>query len=168
MSAVGVLPGEESKRIDGIDLLRGVSIFFVIMNHVNVRLRVANVAIEQGTFQSLIHALIWNAQYGVQIFFAVSGFLITSNALRRWSSLSSIDLRRFYRLRFARIAPLLLLLLFVLSCLHLMQVKNFVLPARSGGLGRVLFSALALHLNWLEGRRGYLPWWLGRAVVALR
>ena len=26
------------KRLDGIDLLRGLAIFFVLMNHVNIRL----------------------------------------------------------------------------------------------------------------------------------
>ena len=27
------------KRLDGVDLLRGLAIFFVLMNHVNMRLR---------------------------------------------------------------------------------------------------------------------------------
>jgi hypothetical protein len=31
------------KRLDGIDLLRGLSIFFVLMNHINIRLLGADV-----------------------------------------------------------------------------------------------------------------------------
>jgi peptidoglycan/LPS O-acetylase OafA/YrhL len=101
--------------------------------------------------------LIWNAQYGVQIFFAVSGFLITSTALRRWGSPSRISVRDFYVLRFARIGPLLLSLLVILSVLHAARVSDFVVRASTGGLGRALLAALTFHVNVLEARRGYLP-----------
>jgi peptidoglycan/LPS O-acetylase OafA/YrhL len=63
----------------------------------------------------------------------------------------------FYRLRFARIAPLLLGLLVVLSGLHLAHVKHFVVKPETGGLGRALVAALTFHVNLLEARRGYLP-----------
>lgn len=144
-------------RIAGIDLLRGLAIFLVLMNHVNMRLRIAKVPYTAGMNHQLVTALVWNGQLGVQIFFAVSGFLITSTALRRWGSLSNIDIRGFYRLRFARIAPLLLLLLAVLSVLHLAHVKNFVVSPKTGGLGRALLAALTFHVNILEAQRGYLP-----------
>ncbi|HET9088417.1 MAG TPA: acyltransferase [Acidobacteriaceae bacterium] len=103
----------------------------------------------------LVTSLFWNGQFGVQMFFAVSGFLITS--LRRWGSLARVCVRDFYRLRFARIAPLLLLLLAVLSALHLAHVHNFVVSAKTGGLAQALFAALTFHVNVLEARRGYLP-----------
>src|SRR6266404_1390753 len=106
------------KRLDGIDLLRGLSILFVLMNHVNVRLRLAKVPYTDGLPKQFVNSLVYNAQFGVQIFFVVSGFLIASITLRRWGSLSRIGVRDFYRLRFARIAPLLLLLLVFLSVLH--------------------------------------------------
>jgi peptidoglycan/LPS O-acetylase OafA/YrhL len=100
---------------------------------------------------------VWNAQRGVQIFFAVSGFLITSTALRRWGSISRVRIRDFYLLRFARIAPLLLLLLAVLSILHLGHVNHYVVAQKTGGLVRAILAALTLHVNVLEARRGYLP-----------
>jgi peptidoglycan/LPS O-acetylase OafA/YrhL len=34
-------------RIDGVDLLRGLAIFFVLMNHVNMRLLIAKVSSRQ-------------------------------------------------------------------------------------------------------------------------
>ena len=145
------------KRLDGIDLLRGLAIFFVLMNHVNMRLRLAQVPYTHGLAPLLVQSLVWNGGFGVQIFFAISGFLITSISLRRWGSLSEISVRNFYRLRFARIAPLLLLLLLALSGLHLAGVHNFVVPAKTGGLGRALLAALTFHLNLLEAWRGYLP-----------
>lgn len=145
------------KRLDGIDLLRGLAIFFVLMNHVNMRLRLAKIPYTQGLPTQLVHLLVWNGQFGVQMFFAVSGFLITSITLRRWDSLSRVSVRGFYWLRLARIAPLLLLLLTVLSGLHFAQLHDFVVPAKTGGLGRALLAALTFHVNLLEARRGYLP-----------
>lgn len=145
------------KRIDGIDLLRGLAIFFVLMNHVNMRLRLARVPYTQGLHPQLVKSLFWNGQFGVQMFFAVSGFLIASITLRRWGSLSQVSISDFYRLRFARIAPLLLLLLTVLSLLHFTGLHDFVVSAKTGGLGRALVAALTFHVNVLEARRGYLP-----------
>jgi peptidoglycan/LPS O-acetylase OafA/YrhL len=150
-------PGRSWKRLDGVDLLRGLAIFFVLMNHVNMRLLMAKVPYTKGLPPQLVYSLVWNGQFGVQMFFAVSGFLITSTTLRRWGSLSAVSLRDFYLLRFARIAPLLFLLLTVLSALHFAHLENFVVSAKTGGLGRALIAALTFHINLLEARRGYLP-----------
>jgi peptidoglycan/LPS O-acetylase OafA/YrhL len=128
-----------------------------LMNHVNMRLLGAKVPYTQGLPAQLVYSLVWNGQFGVQIFFAVSGFLITSTTLRRWGSLSGVNVREFYQLRFARIAPLLLLLLAVLSGLHLAHIKEFVVSQKTGGLGRALLAALTFHINLLEARRDYLP-----------
>jgi peptidoglycan/LPS O-acetylase OafA/YrhL len=144
-------------RMDGVDLLRGLAICLVLMNHVNMQLLGAHVSYTQGLPRQLVSSLVWNGQFGVQIFFAVSGFLIATTTLRRWGSVSSVNVLDFYRLRFARIAPLLLLLLLVLSVLHLTHVKGFVVAEKTGGLGRALAAALTFHVNLLEARRGYLP-----------
>jgi peptidoglycan/LPS O-acetylase OafA/YrhL len=143
-------------RLDGIDLLRGIAILLVLMNHVNMRLLGAHTLYTRSLPRRLVTLLVWNGQPGVQIFFAISGFLITAMTLRRWGTLERVEARAFYLLRFARIAPLLLLLLAVLSILHLAGVPHFVLPSSTGGLGRALVAALTLHINLLEARRGYL------------
>ncbi len=150
-------PRRSWTRLDGVDLLRGLAIFFVCMNHVNMRLLFAHVPYTKGLPNQLISSLVWNGQRGVQIFFAVSGFLITSTALRRWGSLPAVSIADFYRLRFARIAPLLFLLLAVLSVLHLGGAPGFVVSAKTGGLRRALLAALTFHVNVLEAHRGYLP-----------
>ncbi|HEY6621286.1 MAG TPA: acyltransferase [Steroidobacteraceae bacterium] len=144
-------------RLDGVDILRGLAIFFVLMNHVNVRLFLAKIPYTQGLPSQLVSSFVWNGQYGVQMFFAVSGFLITSTSIRRWASLSRVDVRDFYALRIARIAPLLLLLLAILCTLHLAGLKDFVVPDKTGGLGRALLAALTFRVNVLEAHRGYLP-----------
>lgn len=127
------------------------------MNHVNMRLLGAKVPYTKGLPFQLVYSLVWNGQFGVQMFFVISGFLIASTTLRRWGSLSSVNVRDFYLLRFARIAPLLLLLLAILSALHFAHLKDFVVSAKTGGLGRALIAALTFHINLLEARRGYLP-----------
>ena len=150
-------PTSSWPRLDGVDLLRGLAIFFVLMNHVNMRLLSAKVPYSRGLPPQLVSSLVWNGQFGVQMFFAVSGFLITSMTLRRWGSLSRVNVREFYQLRLARIAPLLLGLLVILSILHLAHIKDFVISQKVGGLGRALLAALTFHVNLLEARRGYLP-----------
>jgi len=55
------------KRLDGIDLLRGLAIFFVLMNHVNIRLLLAKVPYTNGLAPLLVQSLVWNGQFGVQI-----------------------------------------------------------------------------------------------------
>jgi peptidoglycan/LPS O-acetylase OafA/YrhL len=150
-------PARSWTRLDGVDLLRGLAIFFVLMNHVNMQLLGAKVPYTKGLPAQLVYSLVWNGQFGVQIFFAVSGFLITSTTLRRWGSIANVSVRDFYVLRFSRIAPLLLLLLAVLSALHLAHVNHFVVSQKTGGLGRALVAALTFHINLLEASKDYLP-----------
>ena len=149
--------GHSWTRLDGVDLLRGLAILCVLMNHVNTRLRVNDIPSSEGFPKPLVHALTGNGQFGVQIFFAISGFLITSITLKRWGALQSINVRDFYLLRLARIGPLLLALLAVLSALHFAGLQDFVVSASKGGLGRALLAALTFHVNVLEARVGYLP-----------
>lgn len=144
-------------RIDGLDLLRTLAILFVLMNHIAIRLGGAKVPYRQGMSSTLVHDLFFNGQNGVRIFLAVSGFLITSMSLRRWGALQQIDTRKFYIFRFARIAPLLLSLLAVLSALHFAGFSHYVVSLQRGGYWRALLAALTFHINYREATTGYLP-----------
>lgn len=149
--------GRRWPRLDGVDLLRGLAILFVLLNHVNMRLVIGHIPYGSRLPRFLLSTLVWNGQNGVQMFFAISGFLITSTSIRRWGDLSSVRVLDFYRIRFARIAPLLLLLLLILSVLDVAQVHNYVISAKTGGLGGALLAALTFRVNVLEARHGYLP-----------
>jgi peptidoglycan/LPS O-acetylase OafA/YrhL len=140
-----------------VDVLRGLAILFVLLNHVHMRLAIAHIPYASDISKPLIASLVWNAQFGVQIFFAVSGFLITSTALRRWGTLSNLRLRDFYLLRIARIAPMLLALLAVMTVSHYANVPRFIVSEKTGGIGRALLAALTLHVNVLQAQRGWLP-----------
>ena len=45
------------KRLEGVDVLRGLAIFFVLMNHINLRLRFAKVPYTNGIPQAVVMAL---------------------------------------------------------------------------------------------------------------
>lgn len=144
-------------RIDGIDLLRGLSIIAVVIHHIALRIPLRRTVIGQLLPSAVVNDLSWNGYDGVIVFFAISGFLITTNCLRRWITLSSIPPRQFYRMRFARIAPMLLALLAVLSVLHLFHVPMYTINPQRTSLPRAMVAALTFHVNWLEAHRGYLP-----------
>ena len=149
--------GRSWNRIDGIDLLRGLSIVFVLMNHVNMRLLGAKVPYAHGLPAQMTYTLVWNGQAAVQMFFVISGYLITSTSIRRWKTPEGLDIKSFYLLRFARIAPLMILLLVILCGLHVAHVPGYVVSQKTGGLGRALVAALSFHVGYLEATRGYLP-----------
>ena len=104
-------------RNDRIDLLRGVSILLVLLHHFNIVYGLDDTLLSRILGGSFVHAVVRNGYYAVTMFFVISGFLITSNAQARWGELRRIDARGFYALRFARIAPCLLLLLAIVNVL---------------------------------------------------
>lgn len=147
----------ESRRNDGIDLLRGLSILLVIFNHIGLRIPLKKSALAAFLPSWVFSALNFNGYEAVFVFFVISGFLITGNALRRWGDLRHVELRGFYARRFARIVPCLLLLVLVLSLLHLMGFTDYVIHRAGQSLGGAIASALGFYLNWYEGHTGYLP-----------
>jgi peptidoglycan/LPS O-acetylase OafA/YrhL len=98
-----------SGRLDGIDVLRGISIIAVVVHHVNIHMGANQSTISKALPRQLAATLFWNGANAVTVFFAVSGFLITTMALRRWRTLGAVRIADFYRLRFARIVPLVVL-----------------------------------------------------------
>jgi uncharacterized membrane protein len=53
-----VNPARNWSRVDGIDLLRGLAIFFVLMNHINMQLLFAHVPYTRGLPEQL-HRCSW-------------------------------------------------------------------------------------------------------------
>jgi len=148
---------KDLKHNHGIDLFRGLAILSVILLHINTRIPFSDTYLG-GLIPTPVYKIIfWSGYYGVCTFFVISGFLITNSSLGRWKKISNVSLQGFYAMRFARIMPLLVGLLFILSLLHLLGVSGFVINPNQTSLGRSIVAALTFHINWLEIKVGYLP-----------
>ena len=96
----------ESLRVPSLDGWRGVAILLVLLDH----------ATEDAFTGSLHHALRLGAT-GVGIFFALSGFLITTRLLAEAEHHGAISLKRFYVRRFFRLIPACLAYLLCIAAL---------------------------------------------------
>lgn len=86
---------------------------------------------------------------GVDIFYVISGFLITGLILREIESTGKLDLQSFYQRRIKRLLPTSVFVLFVTAI-----VGMFVLPVITrDALGRDLFAAATYISNYL------FAWW---------
>lgn len=108
--------------------LRAVSIIAVIASH---------------TFQQARMSGLWtpiSGKTGVDIFFVISGFLITLLLLREQERTGRISLRNFYLRRFLRIFPAYYFFLSVMLCLTLAGVMQ--LQYRDLGLSAIYMTNL--------------------------
>ncbi len=80
---------------------------------------------------------------GVDVFFVLSGFLITSLLLGEWSVRSSISLRAFYQRRARRLLPALFALL-----IGVVLVAAIFIPDELGRLRGEVAGALTYVTNW--------------------
>jgi peptidoglycan/LPS O-acetylase OafA/YrhL len=138
-----------------VDVLRGLSILAVVLLHIDIRIPFAKSPGSALIPREISRIVFRSGYFGVRVFFVVSGFLITTTMLRRWRTIGHVDVKAFYQLRVARIAPCLLVLLGFLSALHVAGAPGFVITRTS--LGSALFAALTFHVNRLEIAVGYLP-----------
>jgi peptidoglycan/LPS O-acetylase OafA/YrhL len=149
---------DKGSRSAGIDFLRGLAILAVIALHLYIHIPTKSQFIEQWP-PHLRQVVFWSGYYGVMVFLVISGYLITSISLRRWGSLQSVRPIAFYQLRFARIAPPLLLLIALLIPLHLAGIPGFTIPSDKASLGTVVLAALTFRINTLEAAGYFLPPW---------
>ncbi len=112
------------RRLPGLDGLRGIAVLAVIIYHADVSLLV-------GGF------------LGVDVFFVLSGFLITSLLIDELTRTNTVDRARFYIRRIRRLMPALFLVLFF----SVLVSGLFVLDA-AYHVRRDLPWAITFVLNW--------------------
>ena len=147
-----------------IDLIRGVSILLVLLHHFNIAYRLNDTPLARLVGWDAVRAIVRNGNYGVTMFFVISGYLIASNAKRRWPDLARIDRRGFYVLRIARIGPCLLLLLGIVDILAWSGLAVFQNHAPQGtlvSLWVVNLASLTFWMNVLIGHDGWVNYPLG-------
>jgi peptidoglycan/LPS O-acetylase OafA/YrhL len=109
-----------------LDGLRAVAISLVVLYHTG-----------SGGQQALRGGLL-----GVDLFFALSGYLITGILLEEWSARGSIDLPRFYARRLLRLAPALTVFVAVV-----LFVTHVVYPELAGTLRGPWAAAALLYVS---------------------
>jgi peptidoglycan/LPS O-acetylase OafA/YrhL len=82
----------DEKYYPSLNGLRGVSIIIVLMAHLHLS-------------RNSIYLRCFNGALGVDIFFVLSGFLITSICLKEYKLTGNLSLKNFYVRRILRIIP---------------------------------------------------------------
>ncbi|MCW8306936.1 acyltransferase [Acidiphilium sp. PA] len=145
-----------------IDILRGVAILMVMILHFSDTYRLWDTGPLQTTFgDPAVFAVIGWSNFGVTLFFVISGYLITSNALNRYGALRHIPLRSFYVQRLSRLEPLLLIALAIIVTLGLFGLAPFKQPNEP--TADILLGALSVLTFWhniLMQRLGYFNYCL--------
>ncbi len=138
--------------------MRGVSILLVLLHHFNIAYTLRDTVLARLVGWDALHAVVRNGNYAVTMFFAISGFLITENADRRWGSLSNIKMTTFYRYRAARILPCVLLLLLVVNTLAAADIAIFKNRPEFGGPIPFWIVDAASLTFWMNVLMSYAGW----------
>lgn len=125
------VPGAQSRNFR-IDILRGIAIGLVLLLHFHLSYSLVDSPLATVLPVGFIKAVALNGNYGVTMFFAISGYLITSTTLQRYGSLGQVNVRSFYAFRFARIVPCLVVALAVIVVLGLLKQPAFMNVAKPG------------------------------------
>lgn len=124
MKTVGFPAQMNSSRIPSLDGLRALSISFVFLGHIFMADHAAQ---QRPVYIRFIRSLLGDGEFGVQIFFVISGFLITWLLLKERNKSGTIDIKAFYIRRAFRILPAyytLILVMIFLSVLGLISVSG--------------------------------------------
>ena len=114
------------KRLAGLDGLRGIAVALVVVFH-------------------FFPAVLPGGFIGVDVFFVISGFLITGLLLTEWDHSSRLSLGRFWKRRALRLVPPLVPLVLIL-CTAAWLIGGDVLV----GLGWQLLGAITFGYNWVS------------------
>jgi peptidoglycan/LPS O-acetylase OafA/YrhL len=121
----GGAPRRSGPHVPGLDGIRAVAVIGVLAFHGGVS---------------------WagGGLLGVDIFFVLSGFLITSLLVGEWQSSGRIGFRNFYERRARRLLPALFVTMLVVAA----YAQWFALPSTLSTLRGDAFSTLAYVANW--------------------
>jgi peptidoglycan/LPS O-acetylase OafA/YrhL len=124
---MSLIPTNKQAYFPELDILRGISAFLVVLYHVH--------------FWGTIGA----GQAAMELFFCLSGFLITFRLLEEYLCNSSISLFRFYYRRAMRLLPNLIAFVLFLSAL-----SNFIVFPGSEKSLHWSFFTVFFTVNWAE------------------
>jgi peptidoglycan/LPS O-acetylase OafA/YrhL len=139
-----------------VDFLRGISILLVLLLHFSLAYHLSDSVLGTIFSKKVIVSITRNGNYGVTMFFVISGFLITSKSIERYKQLGNLKAIEFYLMRFARIVPTLVLLLLILVGLSLTPLSIFHNSASANvSMFITVLSVLTFWHNVLMEQVGY-------------
>ena len=130
-------------RIPSLDGLRAVAVVLVLLNHARQTKGFPDIPV--------LHWIGHAGAIGVEVFFVLSGFLITTLMLREQDRTGELNLTGFYWRRLLRIAPAYVTLLLAVAALQWLGVSQ-VAP-------RDWFAAITMTMNFVHRP----AWELGHA-----
>ncbi len=142
-------------RNQRIDFLRGLAILVVLILHFHIIYHLDQSALNKILSVDFIKAIAGNGNYGVTMFFVISGFLITTTSLERYGQVGKLDILNFYIFRFARIMPCLLLALTFIIFFHFTQISIFQNKPNTTTFLISIFSVLTFWHNVLIEKAGF-------------
>lgn len=135
-------------RISALDGLRAVAILLVVVSHVR------RLTLHPSHGVSVIALYVGNGNLGVEAFFVLSGFLITTLLLKEFDKRGSIDVGQFYVRRIRRILPAFYVWIAALCALAAFGV---IRVTASDFLGTALFVG-----DYFPGSLSQ-SWWTGNS-----
>lgn len=113
-------------KYPSINGLRAISIVLVLIYHLNLKSHILSGISDIKWLHSIVY-FIQDGHLGVNVFFVISGFLITSLLLQEEANSGKISIKYFYTRRMLRIFPayyFLLLVYFLLQLFHVIHISN--------------------------------------------
>lgn len=125
----------DNVKYPSLNGIRAISILLVIFHHINLYFPVLNGV-------ATYFPIIVDGQFGVNVFFVISGFLITGILLREENKTGTISLKAFYTRRTLRILPAYYVLLLVyLALTHF----NYIFVSNASWFTTITFTK---YVNW--------------------
>lgn len=128
-----------SARIEYLDGVRGVAILLVFIAHL-----IHGVYPHDRPFIQGLYFLEGGGFIGVQLFFVLSGYLITKNLVKEYQNTTKINLKKFYLKRIWRLYPVLILACLFYFLYGVLFLEKRLLPAVLGDI----FQALTYTTNF--------------------
>jgi len=148
-SALHTPPPNQFRPVDG---LRGLSIFLVLIIHSFWFLSIFDDKATEFFYASPVWLnWVYNGELGVDIFFVISGFLISSILMAEYRDTGGIQFSRFYKRRFMRLMPAYVLAI-ILGLLMLPENQQYV------------WSNLLYINNLLPAETHFMPWTWSLAI----